>query len=64
MFKENHGMYQQDFNPGGAQNPQWQNDQTSVRVNTMEFPEDETDRFFVGAEDHNVYQGSLHASSS
>jgi len=26
-----------------------------IRVNAMEFPEDETDKFYVGAEDYNIY---------
>jgi len=37
------------------QQQSWQNEQTMIRINTMEFPEDETDRFYVGAEDYNVY---------
>ena len=54
---------QQDFNPMNQQQS-WQNEQTMIRINTMEFPEDETDRFYVGAEDYNVYQASLHASTN
>jgi len=34
-----------------------------VRVNTMEFPEEESDRFFVGAEDYNIYQANLHKAN-
>jgi hypothetical protein len=30
----------------------------------MEFPEDETDKFYVGAEDYNIYQANLHSSNS
>mmetsp|Transcript_2586 Transcript_2586/g.4337 ORF Transcript_2586/g.4337 Transcript_2586/m.4337 type:complete len:224 (+) Transcript_2586:1293-1964(+) len=30
----------------------------------MEFPEDETDKFYVGAEDNNLYQVNLHSSGS
>ena len=29
----------------------------------MEFPEDETDKFYIGAEDYNIYQANLHASN-
>ena len=36
-------------------------DMPFIRVNTMEFPEDENDRFYIGAEDYNVYQANLHA---
>jgi hypothetical protein len=32
-----------------------QNEQTMIRVNAMEFPEEETDKFYVGAEDYNIY---------
>jgi dynein intermediate chain len=35
-----------------------------VRVNTMEFPEEESDKFYVGAEDYNIYQAHLHMSSA
>lgn len=35
-----------------------------IRVNAMEFPEDETDKFYVGAEDYNIYQANLHSSNS
>ncbi len=30
----------------------------------MEFPEEETDKFYVGSEDYNIYQGNLHSSNS
>jgi len=26
----------------------------------MEFPEEETDKFFVGSEDYNIYQANAH----
>ena len=29
----------------------------------MDFPEDETDKFYIGAEDYNMYQGNLHTTS-
>ncbi len=32
-------------------------------VHCMEFPENETDKFFVGAEDFNLYQCNLHSES-
>ena len=41
-----------------------QNEHTMIRVNAMEFPEDETDKFYVGAEDYNIYQANLHSSNS
>lgn len=30
----------------------------------MEFPEEESDKFYVGAEDYNIYQANLHMSSA
>jgi hypothetical protein len=30
----------------------------------MEFPEEETDKFYVRSEDYNIYQGNLHSSNS
>lgn len=30
----------------------------------MEFPEEETDKFYVGAEDNNLYQVNLHSAGS
>lgn len=30
----------------------------------MEFPEEETDKFFVGSEDYNIYQANLHQSNN
>ena len=30
----------------------------------MEFPEDDTDKFYVGSEDYNIYQANLHLSNS
>ena len=33
-------------------------------VNTMEFLEDESDMFFVGADDYNIYQANMHLSDS
>jgi dynein intermediate chain, cytosolic len=30
----------------------------------MEFPEDETDKFYVGAEDYNIYQANLHTNTN
>ena len=41
-----------------------QNEQFNVRINSLEFPEDETDKFYVGAEDCNIYQGNMHSSGS
>jgi hypothetical protein len=41
-----------------------QNEALKTRVNTLEFPEDETDKFYVGAEDNNLYQVNLHSSTS
>jgi len=32
-------------------------------VHCMEFPENETDKFYVGAEDFNLYQCNLHSES-
>lgn len=29
----------------------------------MDFPEDETDKFFIGSEDYNVYACSLHSNN-
>lgn len=43
---------------------QGSNDQILIKINTMEFPEDETDKFFTGADDYNIYQGNLHSSNS
>ena len=31
------------------------NEQTMIRVNAMEFPEDDTDKFYIGSEDYNIY---------
>lgn len=41
-----------------------QNEQFNVRINSLEFPEDETDKFFVGAEDNNIYQGTMHSAAA
>lgn len=30
----------------------------------MQFPEEETDKFYVGAEDYNIYQANLHKSTN
>ena len=30
----------------------------------MEFPEDDTDKFYIGSEDYNIYQANLHLSNS
>ena len=30
----------------------------------MAFPEEETDKFYVGSEDYNIYQANLHHNSS
>ena len=35
-----------------------------MRVNSLEFPEDETDKFYVGCEDYNIYEANLHSSNS
>lgn len=37
-----------------------EHDETMMWVNTMEFPEAESDRFFVGANDYNIYQANMH----
>ena len=29
----------------------------------MDFPEEETDKFYVGSEDYNIYQGNLHSQT-
>jgi hypothetical protein len=29
----------------------------------MDFPEDETDKFYVGSEDYSIYQGNLHSQN-
>lgn len=53
-------MFNQAIGSSNAQN----NEQTLVRVNTMEFPEEESDKFYVGAEDYNIYQANLHMANS
>ena len=30
----------------------------------MEFPEDETDKFYIGSDDYNMYQANLHHASN
>lgn len=35
-----------------------------LNVQCMDFEEDETDKFYVGTEDYNLYQGNLHSTSS
>lgn len=40
------------------------NDEPMLYVNTMEFPEDESDKFYVGADDYNIYQANMHMSDS
>jgi len=35
---------------------------SNVNVHCLEFPAEETNSFFVGAEDYNVYQGNLHSA--
>jgi dynein intermediate chain, cytosolic len=39
-----------------------QGDQKMLYINSMEFPEEETDKFFVGSEDYNIYQANAHQS--
>lgn len=34
-----------------------------MRINSLQFPEDETDRFYVGCEDFNIYRGNLHSAN-
>lgn len=34
-----------------------------VSAHCMEFPENETDKFYVGAEDFSLYQCNLHSES-
>ena len=58
--KINFNMFNQN---NGAQNAQ-NNEQTMIRVNTMEFPEEESDKFYVGAEDYKIYQANLHKSNA
>ena len=29
----------------------------------MDFPEDETDKFYIGSEDYSIYQGNLHSQN-
>jgi len=41
-----------------------QQNEHKVRVNALEFPEEETDKFYVGAEDNNLYQVNLHSATS
>ena len=31
-------------------------------INSMEFPEEQTDKFFIGSEDYNIYQANAHQS--
>lgn len=40
------------------------NDQAMIRINSMEFPEDETYNFYVGSEDYKIYQANLHSANS
>lgn len=39
--------------------------QESPHVNAicMDFPEDETDKFYVGSEDYNIYECNLHSQA-
>jgi hypothetical protein len=39
--------------------------QDSPHVNAicMDFPEDETDKFYVGSEDYNIYECNLHSQA-
>jgi len=30
----------------------------------MQFPEDETDKFYIGSEDYNIYQANLHQQNN
>ena len=34
-----------------------------MSINSIAFPEDETDRFYVGSEDQKIYQANLHQSN-
>lgn len=71
LFKDGQAGYNQqtDYkmtNPAaGGHGVSWQDNQApSIRCNTMDFPEDETDKFYVGADNYNIYQASLHASNN
>lgn len=35
----------------------------SATAHCLDFPEGETDKFFIGAEDFNIYQCNLHSES-
>ena len=32
-------------------------------MHCIDFPEEETDKFYVGSEDYNIYQGNLHSQT-
>ena len=34
-----------------------------INTSCMDFPEDETDKFYIGSEDYNVYGCSLHSNN-
>jgi hypothetical protein len=46
-------------NPGA----QGSGETMSVNTSCMDFPEDETDKFFIGSEDFNIYGCSLHSNN-
>jgi dynein intermediate chain len=37
---------------------------SGINVHTLDFPEEETNSFYVGAEDYNIYQANLHTNAS
>ena len=34
-----------------------------INAHCMDFPEDETDKLYIGAEDYNIYQANIHSQS-
>jgi hypothetical protein len=35
-------------------------DRNYIHAHCMDFPEGEVDKFYVGSEDYNIYEGTLH----
>ncbi len=35
-----------------------------INTSCMDFPDDETDKFYIGSEDFNIYQCSLHSNNN
>ena len=44
--------------------PAGNNEEKAKSVSTMEFPEEETDKFYFGSEDYHIYQSNLHKSNN